>query len=434
MDKARKKMLIVTIIFIISSFVCIISLLLSLINCSDTIDQLNQIYLISSEPGIIDLTFDNTNIKYKDQNIEIIDYLKGYRHDYVYEDIHFVTTIKDWNEEKLEEVAKELFANTHGEEIRYVQAVAIEEGLGFNYSSSQQTVYPIYEMPVSIYSFFPDNNKYDYRLKQSFLSVSGITELTKIEGYAQLLSTAYGHHYVQYHFGLQGFEEDDDTEYYKLRSGRIGNYKIKLEVKDNDEYFKNYVWYLKEIAANDYMYLMGSQNAHRTVDFDKLYKDYDYYRYNKDVDYMEADPFFQWCRNATPHINPVIELPHEVDGLSEYFYSFVDAEVPAYTKIDVNKIRLRAVQSDEIYHKFQWETPFDQEGVTYTLVVYDNRDNVLIVLRDVGGYNEGPTAKIVRKKHYNWLDLESGAEIRARIIVNFPDGSVGISNLVQVRY
>jgi len=381
----------------------------------------------------LELSYTSNGQKQKYGGIEPLNYLASFRKEYMYNDIHFLTSIEEWDDDKLEEAAIELFSNVHGDEINYVSAVIIEQGWGIYYGSYYSWYDYNYDIPLSVYNFFPADCVFPLTHEMGVLYVENVNSKTIIPDIAQALSTAYGYHYAHYYFGIKGRAEDEETEYYKLRSQSSTN--LNLEYTSNSDYQENYNWELFVIAANDYMYLMGSEAAHRIEQFSSPYV-------RGSGDYFESGydairSCYRNCRNATPHVNVAIELPHRVKGLKEYFYSFVDEEPPLNTIIkpfgDLNLTGKASISGESI--DVSWDMPLVEKEILYTLVAYNSKGDIVAIVQTLDGltparahYGAKTYFRMADGRYYYWQGVEKGEEIIFRLLITFPDGTVEVSD------
>ncbi|MEX1375879.1 MAG: hypothetical protein AB1Z23_00250 [Eubacteriales bacterium] len=382
------------------------------------------------------VAFKNSSTKYHNKEIETMNYLAGYKYDDVYNDIHFLTSIESWGADRLKEVADELFANAHGDEMRYVEAVIIDDTGGYSYSATQDDSYVSYEIPISFYNFFPDNNVFYNTYEKSYITIYGIEDFTFVEDFAQPLSTAYGYHFVKYYMGLESTEEDKETDYYKLRAE--GNDRIRFGVSSQEEfedYKNNYMWYIIELAANDYMYLMGSDNAHRIKGLNKNEKK-EREKYYEENDIEVGPKLNYYGRNIIPHINVVLDFPDAVDGLSEYFYGFIGKNAPIFnpTKIDVSKTNFRMHNDRNKWLIYEWEEPFGEDAI-YRLIIYDEFDRMLnSFMANRQRVSNTPGYQLFYQNgDYNYAEAIGTSIIRARLSVAFPDGSVYLTDPIEMK-
>ncbi len=362
-------------------------------------------------------------------------YRMSYSQDYNYNYVHFLTSCEGWDNTKLLTVGKELFNNTHSDEIHYLEAVILEEGSGIYYSSNYESIYDYNEIPLYLYGFLPEDSCYYLTYEKGVLYVYNVSSETTAPDIAQALSIAYGYHYTHYYFGLDGTENDKETEYYKLRSA--GCDTLKASFDSNEDYIENKEWYLFEIAANDYMYLMGSAVAQRTSRFINMAEKKVYF---PNI-YTALTAIYKNSLNVTPHSNLYIEMPHRVDGLAEYFYSFVEKDAPEYTiREPAGSMNMRAESkcSGSIIDIY-WDTPYDDTRALYTVIAYNSSDEIVSIIQTLYGQEGGHctyyrriefgvATKGFRYNYYYLHDFDEDGIKKFRVLVTFPDDTVEISD------
>ena len=188
---------------------------------------------------------------------------------YEYENVTFISYSEAWDEKNLESLCDELLLNTHGSEMDYLEQVLVygeadEEALGTHESN-----YDSLEIPVALFSMMPYGFSFSLPNTTSVLTLHNGDEFTTPEQMAATLSHEYGHHFTYYYFTLSGdTEKIENGEYFKLRYvDGLGIRYTDEEFEDWDEYLENHMRYLIEIAANDYVYLMGSPNTKRILEY-----------------------------------------------------------------------------------------------------------------------------------------------------------------------
>ncbi|MBN2879950.1 MAG: hypothetical protein JXN65_10040 [Clostridia bacterium] len=374
--------------------------------------------------------------KQRSHKLNDFSYLMAYKNEYIYNDIHFLTSCEDWDATLMSSAAIELFSNSHGDEIKYVEAVIFEQGSGIHYGSNYESIYDPNEIPLYIFGFLPEDSCFYDTYEKGILYIYNVDSKTTARDIAQAMSTAYGYHYTHYYFGLNGNNKDKDTDYYKLRSA--GSSELKVDFIDNADYLENNNWFLYKVAANDYMYLMGSKNARRTEKFGKFGKGTMLF----DGVYEALQHNFRYCLNATPHSNVCIEMPHRVDGLADYFYSFIDVDTPEFTvhePIGDLNMRVKAdsrMKNIEVY----WDTPYKDSNVIYTLVAYDSSNEIVSIVNTIDGTQEGHGkftekyefgifADYARREYYYMTQSFKEDNIRIfRVLITFPDKTVEVSD------
>jgi len=372
------------------------------------------------------------------------EYISPYQYVYKRENTYFLSNINLWKEPQLEKLADELYANKHGDEINYLSAVILHEEVQDDYLASQAAKTKTFNIPVSLHNFLP-HNKLKACFSISEIDLYDMKNNTTLFDIALVLSHEYGHHFTNYYFGLEFSENDKNTEYYNLRAE--GSDNILLSADTMDEYIENHMWYLCEIAAEDYVYFMGSEKAHRTVelmdtmDMVKFYaaSSTTFHHMHQNVS-TDAIKSITLCRNAIPHENIALGLPDDVEGLEEYFYSFIYEEPSAHAQpVEIGTLNLKLTASSSENHTFVWDQPYTDDDVVYTLVLYGRNDEIMFTVKTTYGDEEG-TARFgyysysIKSRSYYYYtyyldwEISRGTEMRARIIITFPDGSIGVSD------
>ncbi|MBN2879948.1 MAG: hypothetical protein JXN65_10030 [Clostridia bacterium] len=387
--------------------------------------------------------FENTTTKYHNNEIEKRT-IFGYNYSYVKDGIYFLSVTPYWDEQELQALAEELYQNKHGDEINYLDKVIVYgTSDGVTAGSHSRSIYG-YEVPVSFYGFIPENLTFDCLYEKSTINIYGVSDETKIEDLAIVLSHEYGHHFTYHNFGLSGSAADRNTEYYKLRFDK--DYDVILDREYYEDYLENHKWYLSEIAAEDYVYLMGSEN---TFKVQKFYDNADkatLYNAGKIVFLTLINYDYKLCKNGMPHENVSIPLPYETEGLADYFYSFVDDEYSVVIPDQpIGTLNLTGTPNGaRTQHIFTWDQPFTSHDVAYTVIGYDMDDNVVIMLKTTRG-DEKAVAGIgvfggwmnpftIPDKDLHAFTYEPGKKMKFRVSVSFPDGLVLLSDPIIITY
>ena len=365
--------------------------------------------------------------------------------EYIYNKIVFTSYSEAWDEKNLEALCGELLQNIHGSELDYLAEVIVygesdEEILGLH----ESTEMPI-DIPIRLFKLTPSIFTYSLPNNMSVLSLQNGDEYTTPEQMAITLSHEYGHHFTLYYFKLEGDDaEIENDAYFETRyiDGLGIRYKSE-DMDDWDEYLENHMWYLIEIAAEDYVYLMGSPNTKRTMEYldtldilklgvngkdDKVDEYYD----------LASQNFF----NSSPHENAAIPLPQYVEGLPELFYGAINMDAPDLPAVseaqDINIKVSRRTKYEKSYYSISWDKPWGTDDVIYTLVAYDENDNLLGPIKSIKG-DESAKAYIgsvpySRGNSYYWYDSDGWTDegfLRLRIIVTFSDGTAAVSPAVD---
>lgn len=398
-----------------------------------------QISSIESDKAVtVDSSVDYHNSVEKTSNEQLEeDFYYGYESIYERDGILYFSTTESWDEEKLSELADELYKNVHGEEMAYLEKVVVYGSYGGYAAGSHSMGVYGYEVPISHYNFFPGEQIINSYYDKSSIYIYGVDEDTTIEDIAVVLSHEYGHHFTFYHFGLGGNADDADTDYYNLRAE--GNSEIIIERETYKNYIDEHKWYLAEIAAEDYVYFMGSdtfQNVH--IFFDN-YDRYIMYKNDRTEELENASDGLVQCRNGYPHENMNLQLPGGVNGLAEYFYSFVETESPyqnEYEPLGTLNVGMETIKDTQ--HRITWNQPYTDSDVIYTVLVYDDENELLLMLKTTQGDEEGvaelgiydnrPASLSGYHRNMYIFKYETGKEITIRITVTFSNGIVLISD------
>ena len=280
-----------------------------------------------------------------------------------------------WNSEMLQQLHLELLRNEHGEEINVLYEIIIypheeEEGsLLASYTLGTTAIHFIVDFPA-----FPPDFVINFPMSIGRINLYGGDTNTTIQSMANSLSHEYGHLYTfHYMFGSNISADDslDETYYARLREAR--RFDLITSAGPGERYMQDRHRYLFEIAAEDYVQLMGSPTTRTVVDFIDI---------RQFLNGAQHPPSITGSRNAFPQENMMIPLANDVSGLDEYFYGFIGREprVPVEPKQDVilnierNSVHHNLVSGPRtfIYYEITWNTPYN--NAVYTLVFYDPDD------------------------------------------------------------
>lgn len=288
-----------------------------------------------------------------------------------------------WPTERLNEVYEELMKNIHGDEIEYLEYVVLypqQETLQNEYEKlgSQSSMEKTYHIRLNLPFIVGHNFTYDIERKASVIKIYNMDAFDSIEQAAATISHEYGHHFTLHHF----FKEDapEKSQYYQLRG--LDQFEKAREYTDYNEYIENHMWSIYEIAAEDYVQILGSPNAHKIQqyeDVNDLMRSGD----QKKID-SRPDVSHNYC-NVYPQENIYLPLASESESLQEYFYQFTNQgyskrqEVPNTLDLHFD----RGSANGKQYGKFTWKELEGQKNATYTLVCYDQQGNLVRPIRTV---------------------------------------------------
>jgi len=349
------------------------------------------------------------------------------------EGIHIVSYSTSWNERGLILLYEELLKNKHGKEIETLQSIILHAEPARN-RLGQLT--PIETISIIEFSFgaLSDGLSFSINRRVSVIEIFNADELSTIEDVARTLSHEYGHLYTFYYFftSSEGSTWDSlaSTRYAELRKSEEYDLVTLLRM-DSFTYRKEYLRVLFEIAAEDYVQIMGSPTTRQVVKFldvsERLYGQ----EYPSSVNWNSA-------MNGWPQANMAIPLASEMPGLTEYFYSFIDEDPPhrEHSKLDIAiDIERKSVgynlvggYQTFVHYILSWNTPY--QDAIYTLVCFDPKDpSVVIPIKTIfPGENARATIGAVTSEGWSYITILNDVFIKGTkaffVIALLPDGSL----------
>ena len=287
----------------------------------------------------------------------------------------------NWNTtSKLKEVAKELLANEHGEEIAYLKNIYI---------------YPDSPDGILAYTHFDLTRNYlgNYQYQDNaYIEIFDGNHYMNMREMAWVLSHEYGHHFTIYH--LINKENKFFNKWQTTGYARARNIVTHQEiVYQADAIGDCYKWDIMEIAAEDYVQLFGSPNARRSV----IYKDI-----QQQIDEQITSQFnYVTAFNMKPQDNLGLPLAADVRGLEQYWRNL--AGLPKQTSNAVPRepnlrlISKKDVGSGRYQYKIGWDQLAGNEGYEYTLISYPD-----------GAYEFPYPIKTVRPGEPTWAIVGNG--------------------------
>ncbi len=274
-----------------------------------------------------------------------------------YEDPEGFTVISyatKWNTpSKLRQVAKELLANEHGEEIAYLKNLYL---------------YPDSPDGILAYTHFnltrDSSGGYIYK-DDSYIEIFDANQYNSRKDMAWVLSHEYGHHFTIYHLVNKEnkfFNEWQNTGYAKVRD-IVNHPDISYQLDAIGNFYK---WDIMEMAAEDYVQLFGSVNARGST----IYKDIQQ-QIHEDISSQFNYPA---GFNMQPQDNSALPLAADVRGLEQYWRSL--AKLPKQKRgVIPNKPKMRLVSKKEVangryQYRIEWDELPGNEKYEYTLVSY----------------------------------------------------------------
>ncbi|WP_250227948.1 hypothetical protein [Anaeropeptidivorans aminofermentans] len=230
----------------------------------------------------------------------------AYASDYEYENIYgkinkngleFISYSDKWDYVKLEALYAELLNNFHSGEISYLSKIVI-------YPDSPEGKMGLYHEDIAV------NKLGNFAFgKNAYIELFYGDTNDTVESMAPFLSHEYGHHYTL--FNMINYENKyyshwQDSEYAKIRE--LNKYPVIYDLGTLESYSRS--WDIAEIAAIDYVQLLGSPLAKKSI----IYKDSKQLA-EAGTGYSEYIPL---SFNSLPQENLELPLAAEVKGLYEY--------------------------------------------------------------------------------------------------------------------
>lgn len=335
---------------------------------------------------------------------------------------------ENWKGEKLKEIYEELLKNKHGEEINYISKIVVRGGvsdLGTKDSvvaGAHSTTQEHYQVFFDVPSIVPQSLEYGINSKQSVIELYNMDEYETIEQAARTIAHEYGHHFTIYYF-MANDEQVKNSDYYKIRS--FEHFEQPIFFSDQQDYYINHMWSIYEVAAEDYVQLMGSPNTRQTQE----YKDIFQVLKTGDKNYrIYADSN---TTNVFPQENMNISLADQVPGLREYYYSYIEEqnELNAISEVDFGMSMRKGSLNGYTYYDITWNNVFDDDEALYTLVCYDEDKQINSPIKTVYGNEKaiakvGTVSKIVGNKIISYSNDVTKEDRYFRLIVMLSDGRI----------
>ncbi len=338
-----------------------------------------------------------------------------------------------WVGDKLEDVYDELLNNAHGEEMAYISRIVIYAGSSET-DTSDFTTAGMHERSLQEYRFFfdlpaliPHKMNYTIRSTVGQITLYNMDKFDSVQQAARTISHEYGHHYTMYYF-MQDDEAVRESDYYDLRGIADIGHEVFFSAED---YLDNHEWDIYELAAEDYVQLMGSPNAGQTSEY---MDSYDFLRQD-DADVLQnlAD---EQTINVFPQENAHIPLADQITGLKAYYYSFIGETVDELP-LDMTPIKIEIEKKKSngyTYYEVTWNKPSKDPDALYTLVCF-NKDGIPIwPVRTVYGDDEAiarvgtPSRESTYYIHYI-NDGITDEDRYFKVYLIWPDGRMQASDL-----
>lgn len=296
------------------------------------------------------------------------------------EGFEMVSYSEKWNEDKLVKLYEELLNNRHGKEIEMLYQVVVYD-YADDYAAGTHLSFDHEITWILSHPMIPDFNLL-FTENLGVISLYDGDKYTEVEDMAHTLSHEYGHHFTDYYIFNSEYYSYEDTEYEALRNFPEG--KVKTNIWNYDAYMEEHQWYIMELAAEDYVQLMGSDTAKKIVNF-------------VDVSQLlngAKHPKIYFGYNARPQENMMIPLAYEIDGLYDYFNSFISDDYEPFVGLpevkDINMQITKGTSHHEsidgplnfTHYKITWNDPYT-EKVTYTVLCFDEDDYYVLPIKTV---------------------------------------------------
>ena len=347
------------------------------------------------------------------------------------EGFEMISYSKKWTENKLIELYEELKLNKHGEEFGLLYQVIVyaesSETAAGTHTNERKTLFLKIDLPAL------GNGQIKYYLNMGTIELYDGDTYTRVEQMAHTLSHEYGHHFTFYYFFKNG-DAVRNSEYETVRN--LGEHNIRYDWwEDPEDYLYNHHWYIVEIAAEDYVQIMGSPTAKKVIE----YKDV------RQVLYGSKYPDYYNSGNGTPQENLMIPLASEVEGLHDLFYQAIGEEyTPVPTLREKKNINLKITsgysshesvsgQLSFRHYRITWDDVYAGEGAIYTLVCYDEENYYIYPIKTVhsGDTMQAYIGTVSRETstmiYWQYDELDQGTKTFI-VTVLFPDGTMHLSD------
>lgn len=342
-----------------------------------------------------------------------------------------------WKGQKLVDIYNELIKNEHGDEIYYVSEVDVYpndsdiDTTDFQVAGTQDSKEEYYPVFFGMPSFIPESLKYTMSRTSSVISLYNMDRYDSAAQAAETIAHEYGHHYTIYYF-LKDDTTAVNSEYYKIRGfGGFGHQALY----GAGTYYQNHQWDIYEIAAEDYVELMGSPDVKQPMEF-------------KDVEELINSGaksydirFYGTTVNVFPQENINIPLSDEVPGLRDYYYSFVGKknDYEPLKPVDFNLQISKHSKYGHTYYKITWDKTSTDKDALYTLVCYDSEGDLFRPVKTVHGDEEpyaivGTYSRLRGFTITYWPDNIPKEGRIFKLYLILPDGRMQASKIFKVDF
>jgi hypothetical protein len=350
-----------------------------------------------------------------------------------------VSYSQSWTGDKLKDIYNELTANKHGKEMYSVSEVMIYPGesaldVSGGVAGTHVTEQKMFTLFFYLPGLVPESLEYDINSTQSTIELYNMDKFDSVTQIARTISHEYGHHYTMYYF-MPDDTTTKSSDYYLLRGIDGFDHDVFFEIES--EYYENHMWSVYEIAAEDYVQLMGSPTAKQQKEYLDIYDVLDDYNKNKGYTaYADAT-----VSNVYPQENIHIPMADEVDGLRDYYLSFI-GETSGVENLENADFNLAMTPLDSYgykYYEITWDKTTEDENALYTLVCYSEDETIFLPVRTIHG-DEAPVARVgtaVRLSGITLTTLKNGVTDEDRyfkLYVTWPDGRMQSSEMFHADF
>jgi len=345
-----------------------------------------------------------------------------------------VSYSQNWTGDSLKDIYDELTANKHGKEMYAISEVNIYPGesalgSGGSVAGTHVTQQNSYSVFFHLPEIVPDSLQYLFNSTKSTIELYNMDEYDDVSQVARTISHEYGHHYTMYYF-MQNDEAAKDSDYYRLRGISDFDHDVFYDIES--EYYENHMWSLYELAAEDYVQLLGSPGAKQPREYLDVFDVLENYKKYKDYKaYADAS-----VSNVYPQENIYIPLAHEVNGLRDYYFSFIgeQSDTEDLEHADFSLTMTEHENYGYTYYEIAWDKTTADPDSLYTLICFSENGDIFLPVRTVLG-NETPVARVgtaVKLSGITLTTLKNGITDEDRyfkLYVTWPDGRMQSSEM-----
>ncbi len=344
-----------------------------------------------------------------------------------------------WTGDKLKDVYSELIANKHGAEIYSITEVLLYPGesaldTSTGVAGTHVTEKKVFSLFLNLPGVVPDTLEYNVDSTQSSIELYNMDKYDAVAQVARTISHEYGHHYTMYYF-MPDDEAAKNSDYFRLRGIDQFDHDVFFDIES--EYYENHMWSVYEIAAEDYVQLMGSPTGKQQKEYLDIYDVLDNYSKHKDYTaYADAS-----VSNVYPQENIYIPLADEIGGLRDYYLSFI-GETSGMQDIGNADFNLAMTAHESYgykYYEITWDKTTQDETAMYTLVCYSKNGDIFLPVRTVQG-DETPVARVgtaVKLSGITLTTLKNGVtdeDRQFKLYVTWPDGRMQSSEMFDADF